>query len=227
MSLGDPGIALPHLTLQTAIGITVAISGNVLVSLALNLQKLAHIRLDRGRQNSPPDVERESRPPGRDTNARITHSNSATRFGAAQQALDENNWFETQPLIPHRSPSQPPPSSYGLAQYDVPVAGDDTRSRKSSSAARPRRHQRKRSFASRFPPLRLMLGGDSSDSLNGRVHRSDSSAIPVEDVFPQRNTRTSHQGKGKGTSWNTIEDGNESDYLRSKLWFATRDSLNL
>ena len=216
----DPGIVLPHLTLQTVIGISVAVAGNLLISLALNLQKLAHLRLDRGRQNNLSDVERESRPPGRNTSARITHSDTATRFGAPQPALEENNQFETQPLI-HRSTSQPPPSTYGLAQYDVPVAGDDARSRRSSNTARSRRHQRKRSFVSRFSPLRLMLGDDSSDSLNGRGHLSDSSAIPVEDVFPQRNTRTNHQSKGKAS--NTIEDGKESDYLHSKLWFVTRD----
>jgi hypothetical protein len=217
----DPGIVLPHLTLQTVIGISVALTGNLLISLALNLQKLAHLRLDRGRQNSLPDVERERRPLGRDTSARNIHSDTASRFGVSQPALEENNQFETQPLIPHRSLSQPPPSSYGLAQYDVPVAGDDARSRRSSNAARSRRDQRKRSFVSRFSPLRLMLGDDSSDSLNVRGHLSDSSAIPVEDVFPRRNTRTSHPGKGKTSD--TIEDGKESDYLRSKLWFVTRD----
>jgi hypothetical protein len=37
---------LPRLTTQTVIGIAVAISGNVLISLALNLQKLAHKRVD-------------------------------------------------------------------------------------------------------------------------------------------------------------------------------------
>lgn len=36
----------PSLPIETVIGIVVAISGNVLISLALNLQKLAHKRLD-------------------------------------------------------------------------------------------------------------------------------------------------------------------------------------
>lgn len=36
----------PSFPIETVIGIVVAISGNVLISLALNLQKLAHKRLD-------------------------------------------------------------------------------------------------------------------------------------------------------------------------------------
>ncbi|KAJ7283838.1 magnesium transporter NIPA-domain-containing protein [Mycena rebaudengoi] len=40
----DIGSKLPELTTGTVIGITVAITGNVLISLALNLQKLAHKR---------------------------------------------------------------------------------------------------------------------------------------------------------------------------------------
>jgi len=223
--MDDPGIALPHLTLQTVIGISVAIAGNVLISLALNLQKLAHLRLAHGRQNSSPDVEWEGRRPGHDTGTRIPHSDTAARLSAAQPALEGNNQFESQPLIPHRSSSQPPPLSYGLANYNVPVAGDDARSRNSSNTARSRRRQQKSSFVSRFLPPRLMIGNGSSNSSDYRVGLSDSSSIPVEDVFPGRNARTSHQGKA--TPRHTVEDGKESDYLRSKLWCASRDLLNL
>lgn len=216
-SVDDPGIAVPHLTLQTVIGISVSIAGNVLISLALNLQKLAHLRLHHQREDSLPDTERENRPPGRDTSTRhIIHPDTATRFGAAQQALQENNQF--QPLLPRRSPSQPPPSSYGLGPYHVSVAGDDARSRKSSSAARPRRHPRKHHFVSPFLPLRFMLGGNSVDSSNVRADLSDHLAMSVEDPFPRRNARTSHQGEA--SSPKLTEDGRESDYLRSKLWFA-------
>ncbi len=37
---------LPKLKMRTVIGIVVAVSGNVLISLALNLQKLAHRRVE-------------------------------------------------------------------------------------------------------------------------------------------------------------------------------------
>jgi hypothetical protein len=43
------GIEFPSVSRGTAIGISVAIAGNVLISLALNLQKLAHARLEKAR----------------------------------------------------------------------------------------------------------------------------------------------------------------------------------
>lgn len=44
------GIDLPRISTSTAAGIGVAIAGNVLISLALNCQKLAHRRLERERE---------------------------------------------------------------------------------------------------------------------------------------------------------------------------------
>lgn len=49
---------LPQLSTRTFIGIVVAVSGNVLISLALSLQKLAHKRL----QESKQDLNQEERP---------------------------------------------------------------------------------------------------------------------------------------------------------------------
>jgi hypothetical protein len=40
------GPDLPKLTLVTFIGIVMAVTGNVLISLALNLQKLAHKQME-------------------------------------------------------------------------------------------------------------------------------------------------------------------------------------
>lgn len=208
----DIGIVLPHLTLQAVIGITVSIAGNVLISLALNLQKLAHLRLERERQNGP-DTEGEGGPLGRDTNGR--HVDASSRFGAAQQRAEDHP-FETQPLIPKRSSHQLSPSSYGLPQYNSSITRDDSRSRKSSIAARARLRQRKQPFVSRFLPLGLVLGRDSSsDSSSARANLPD---ISVEDVFPQRSTRMNHRNNGKAPSSNMAEDETESDYLRSKLW---------
>ena len=51
----DPGdINWPTFDSATAAGIAVAVLGNVLISLALNLQKLAHRRLELERSPSPP-----------------------------------------------------------------------------------------------------------------------------------------------------------------------------
>ena len=48
-------VELPQVTTSSVIGITVAICGNVLISLALNFQKLAHKRLDRGETLGDPE----------------------------------------------------------------------------------------------------------------------------------------------------------------------------
>lgn len=218
-----PGIVLPHLTLQTVIGISVAVTGNVLISLALNLQKLAHLRLSHGRQNGITGVEREGRPTRRDTINGVGHPDNAARFGATQQALGENHQSETQPLIPRRSSSQPPPSSYDLAQYHN---RDDVSSRKSCNGPRSRRRPRKQPFVSRFLPLPSVLG-EYSHSSNGRVDLSPSAVFPVEDTLPQQNARSNRRGKGKGTSQDTIENDKESNYLHSKLWFVSRAPFNI
>lgn len=220
--MDDPGIILPHLTPQAIIGISVSIAGNVLISLALNLQKLAHLRLELAR-DSLSDTERESRQPECDLNARhVTRSDTAARLGPAEHALEDGEHIETQPLIPHRSSGQPSTSTYGLSQYTVPVPMD-ARSRKSSSSSRPTRHPRKPSFASKFLPPPLKFGVGPSDPFNSRVDRSGRSALPVEDVFTQGPTRIKPQGKGKISSQNTDmkEDRKESDYLRSKLWLVS------
>ncbi|KAG9317616.1 magnesium transporter NIPA-domain-containing protein [Chiua virens] len=219
--LDDPRIVFPHLTLQTVIGISVAIAGNVLISLALNLQKLAHQRLDHGRQSGLTNGEREGGLPGRDTSTRhIVRPDNTSRFSATQQASEENGHFEAQPLISHRSSSQSPLSSYGVAEYNVAVVGDDGGSRKSTNTARSRRCPRQRSFVSRFLLLQSLLGSGSSDSRN---FRADSS---VKDAFPQRSTRTADQGQGKAAQGKT-KDQKESDYLRSKLWWSGFILMNI
>lgn len=55
---GGTDIGLPEISQETAAGIAVAIAGNILISLALNFQKLAHRRIDRyrGTKTHPPTI---------------------------------------------------------------------------------------------------------------------------------------------------------------------------
>ncbi|KAF9247146.1 magnesium transporter NIPA-domain-containing protein [Melanogaster broomeanus] len=213
-TIHEKGIDLPHLTLHTVIGITVAIAGNVLISLALNLQKLAHSRLDRERDKLR--QERESRTLERNTNSRrVAHLATAANTGGSQLATQESLQLETQPLIPHRSSSLPPTNSYGLAHSGTPAASEDTRSQKSSYTTRSRQRQYKQGLASRFLPLGLSLGSNTSDSSRTNGHRPGITTIPVDDVSSGRDGRA---GKYPPEEWD--EDGNESDYLRSKLWWS-------
>ncbi|KAF9222071.1 DUF803-domain-containing protein [Gyrodon lividus] len=212
-TIDEPGIGLPHLTLQTVIGISVAIVGNVLISLALNLQKLAHSRLDRERDKVR--RERENRRSQHNTNSgRLAHLDTAPNPGGSKQVAHGSLQLERQPLMPHRSSSSPPTTSYGLTHNDDSTASDDARSRKSSNAARSRRRQHKQSFTSRFLPLRLNLGSNTSDPSGIHAHTPETLGIPVDIIFPDRDRRT-----GKAHLQESDEDGNESDYLYSKLWW--------
>ncbi|KAI0824671.1 magnesium transporter NIPA-domain-containing protein [Trametes gibbosa] len=65
------GIDLPRITTSAAAGIAVAISGNILISLALNCQKLAHRRLESERKAVGQELRRPT--PYRSTSAPTDH----------------------------------------------------------------------------------------------------------------------------------------------------------
>ncbi|KAH7887889.1 magnesium transporter NIPA-domain-containing protein [Phlebopus sp. FC_14] len=205
----DPGVDLPHLTLQTIIGISVAIAGNVLISLALNIQKLVHLRLELERENVI--RERQSRRPERLTaSSCLSHATNASPYPTgSHQPAQESLLLETRPLMPHRSHSSPP-TSYGVAKNDIIAVSDDTRSRKSSYTTRSRRRQRKKGFASRFLPL--TPGSTSRDSTK---LASDNAVIPVDDIPSDERNRSGRVKRAD--DW--VEGEGESNYLHSKLWW--------
>ena len=101
----------PSLPIEDVIGIVVAISGNVLISLALNLQKLAHKRLDaqkcfhanRSGHIRPLLTPRRGSPYGPSPNERDEDSDTVT------EPLSPPQWnipiLESQPLLSYRSGS--------------------------------------------------------------------------------------------------------------------------
>ncbi|EIW61768.1 DUF803-domain-containing protein [Trametes versicolor FP-101664 SS1] len=97
------GIDLPRITSPAAAGIAVAITGNILISLALNCQKLAHRRLESERKAVGQELRRP--PPHRSTSAphgpalrRPTQSlNTTHSTPVAAVAILVNE--ETEPLL--------------------------------------------------------------------------------------------------------------------------------
>ena len=86
------GIDLPQISPSTAAGIGVAIAGNILISLALNCQKLAHRRLERERDAAPRPLKPTS------TNGHILgDSQQHEYYGASTQSLPT-------PVPPERVP---------------------------------------------------------------------------------------------------------------------------
>ncbi|KAG1820346.1 magnesium transporter NIPA-domain-containing protein [Suillus subaureus] len=220
-NIDEPGIDLPHLTLQTVIGITVAIAGNVLISLALNLQKLAHIRLEKAQKQAR--MERELHVSGDALRSISPHDQRPS--GDPSVCSHES---ETQPLIQGSS------ASCSRARYGTSAPPgtrrDDSRSRKSTSSARGRRPgqpSRKPSFVSRFIPFHL--GQPEHDGVNENVsHTQETLAIPVDVIPAERIVALNGNGRRAAPSpglWE--EEGTESDYLRSKIWWSGFILMNI
>ncbi|KAK7049641.1 hypothetical protein VNI00_005672 [Paramarasmius palmivorus] len=188
------GEILPELTTATVIGITVAIAGNVLISLALNIQKLAHQRLDaekpsrsesapRGRTAST--LEEEEEDEGDNTN-----DNNITNASSQPQASSSSSTSEaeSQPLLPF---PRVQPGEYGtVTPYD---------SNKPKAWSWFSRRRKKTPELSSMPV-----------------------EIITEESFQAQNGLTNGNGhkKPEDTRKEDVTDGNESDYLKSKLWWS-------
>lgn len=212
-SSDEPGVDMPHLTLQTVIGISVAVAGNVLISLALNLQKLAHLRLAKERTQAR--MERELHVSGDRIYSRSLHDRTPSEDPAATHEP------EAQPLIQDSSTTGSR-THYG-ASASVETRRDDSRSRKSTSSTRVRKSgkpQRKPNFASRFLPFRISLHGGAKDG-HENVSHQEVSAIPVHVIPAEHLVTLDGNRRQKCPSPEVLEDeGTESDYLRSKLWLV-------
>lgn len=219
VSIDEPGIDLPHLTLQTIIGITVAIAGNVLISLALNLQKLAHIRLEKAQKQAR--MERELHVSGDAPRSRSPHDQRPSGDPAAC-----SHESETQPLIQDSSTNR------ARARYGNTTSPgtrrDDSRSRKSTSSARgrkPGQPSRKPSFVSRCIPFHLGQHGGVNENVS---HTQETLAIPVDVIPAERIVSLNGNGRRAPPSpelWE--EEGTESDYLRSKIWWSGFILMNI
>ncbi|KAH9482842.1 putative magnesium transporter NIPA1 [Psilocybe cubensis] len=183
---------LPSITTQTLIGIIVAISGNVLISLALNLQKLAHMR-----------VEKKKKLAGDSTNGK-NHDTSPDENGGVVAAgthniPEEEDVFSDSPTPTERQP---------LIAFPEPIIRDY--GSEASGSPKILASKVKRPFVSRFNPLRI------------RNKVSQAKYIPVEIMtedaalhgLPSRN---SNGLKRQGSSDSVNK--NEGDYLKSKLWW--------
>jgi len=203
---------LPTMTTQTFIGISVAITGNILISLALNLQKLAHKRveirkkaLNNGKQpghsenNDYNDLSenRVSEDPSLDEH---DEDRELLNFRREQMDVFSNSPSEIQPLIAF------PESGSTLQHYGT----DPSPGR--SAVTKPSEVQR--STASRLLPTRFL----SKKAASGR-------SIPPDDNMSEEGALQGLPTIQKGLKIELEADyqkqGNESDYLKSRLWLAT------
>ncbi|KAJ3916358.1 magnesium transporter NIPA-domain-containing protein [Lentinula edodes] len=187
---------LPELTTGTVIGISVAVAGNVLISLALNLQKLAHKRLDAEKNSSFDGSNGKHKSPTERRAVSTVDEGEEGRESFVDEPVDhivESNYggeSEGESLLPFPR-TQQFSGEYGTLESPA-------RSMKSKLLSRifPAK--------SRSKPRPIVL--------------------PVDIVYPSRT-----QNKSRPT---IVEDsivseddadvktGNESDYLKSKLWWS-------
>ncbi|KAG6880299.1 hypothetical protein C0992_000076 [Termitomyces sp. T32_za158] len=185
---------LPKLTRATFIGILIAVSGNVLISLALNLQKLAHRRIEAGYQVKHPGT---------------ANANGARRRRSDSLRLDEHDEDVTQTtsLLDLSSPEIRPTEAGPLLPLPhTPGYGSAAHGPNGGVVNR----DRSRSVSSQVVPAWRKSGRPPSDaSLNGAMAVD---VVSEETALLRQNSKSQRQ--------NMVEDGHETAYLKSKLWWV-------
>ncbi|KAJ7228812.1 magnesium transporter NIPA-domain-containing protein [Mycena pura] len=171
----DISSKLPELNTGTVIGITIAISGNVLISLALNLQKLAHKRMEAERLQDE---------------------------GTSSGTLDPNGNDVSQ--AGDNLPENAQPADAVVLVRQRSDYGSTSRSRPST----------KETLLSRLFRSRQARVADE-------IASERTALLPV-DVIMEEDRRPNREPENKA-----LEDGNESDYLKSKLWWLGFALMNV
>lgn len=191
-SAGDvPEIQLPEIDKRTIIGVSVAIAGNILISLALNLQKLSHRRRDLNTespktQHGGVDITRLSNPP-MERLRELSYEDMEHASNGGE--LNTIRRPRLDPLEPESEPLLPRASTHG-------------------STGRPNTKKRALFFRYFFPAEPSNLGRQPAPATPGTPQWQ----IPVR---PQRASRANSNNT---TSSSIVSNGKESDYLKSKLW---------
>ncbi|KAF9535114.1 magnesium transporter NIPA-domain-containing protein [Crepidotus variabilis] len=192
---------LPKLSFRTFIGILMAVSGNVLISLALNLQKLAHKRVETERNDikkgrSSEFSESIVNPPTPDERDEDQESNSRN---------DQDDIFTNRNTTAQRDAELQP-----LTSRMEPMAHDYGTGSSTPPSERPTTTP-KRTFTSRFNPLRRKKPGAKF-------------MLPVdvisEDAALHGLATLRKKPSSSEDSDSDAVDENEGEYLKSKLWWT-------
>ncbi|KAH9947323.1 DUF803-domain-containing protein, partial [Amylocystis lapponica] len=208
---------LPRISRATFAGILIAISGNVLISLALNCQKLAHQRLEREREVQAQELSNQA--PGHATH---TDAADAIRTSGASSGIDmEDTFGDEESGVPLKSPASTP---VAVSESEPLLRPDDRAPAASYGASEgrpPLLPPKRRTFFSRFAfrkrdrserPFR-----DADTSHLAITH----ALVPVDvvTVLPESLANGDESRPGANAEDKEHYDGNESDYLKSKLWW--------
>ncbi|KAJ7047522.1 DUF803-domain-containing protein [Mycena alexandri] len=192
----DLGGKLPEMTTATFIGISVAIGGNVLISLALNLQKLAHKRMEVEKQ------DRQATPP---LNNGASHPDEISEAGEyPQPEVAHVPLLEAAVLVSRRpdyGSTSRPGSSTDLQDHEINVSPKKTLL---SNLFRSKRQRAANGNASERTTLLSVDVITEEQAMAGRRPKREPEDEPPE-----------------------FEAGNESDYLKSKLWWLGFTLMNV
>jgi magnesium transporter len=187
-------------TTQSFIGIIVAICGNVVISLALNCQKLAHQRIERKRENSEPEYKRESSP--------IKPANGEASVAVVDAVVVP---AETEPLLNGsdgtRYGSSGPKSPMGLALNIKAKPTPPKVTHRSTVGSEPQSPLRLSSLSEDtvvpIQPTDIPISPNEEDILS----EPDESRAPVSHL---------HNEEAGGREEEDISG--ETEYLKTKLW---------
>ncbi len=212
-------ITLPNLNRATVAGISVAIVGNILISLALNCQKLAHHRLEHDRENKQEPVSQD---PGSQNGLKVT------TIGASVNEEEEESG-EVTPTGEHpfgghlrRTTSGntvlSPVSGVAILETEH-LLGDGERvpSYGTHAPANSGTYGKQATaLLSRLSPWRKRAKrvASSPDHAHGGASHS---LIPIDVVEVRQTPDNGCSDAGTGAK----DDVSESDYLKSKLWYVS------
>ncbi|EIN10604.1 DUF803-domain-containing protein [Punctularia strigosozonata HHB-11173 SS5] len=201
-----PSIPGPRVSTREAIGIAVAICGNVLISFALNLQKLAHRRIELKRQH----VEQPSVHTSTEEDCEDDHSASDEVEARVNSVRDapRDQWtpsriLETVPLLQQRSFES---GSYGSPMTGVLPFGTSSPRRRRF----PMRMFFRRKSTPKSPPMNhpniILTPATPGTGSPSQASDDDTTYSDERNPSPTESTRSvvAHQ---------------ETDYLKTKLWW--------
>jgi hypothetical protein len=198
---------LPTMTTQTFIGILVAITGNVLISLALNLQKVAHKRVETLNKKALDNRKRR----------RYTENNGYNDLSESRvsegPSLDEQD--EDRELLEVRTTqldvfSDPPSNIQLLTTFPESEATlqhyGTNASRGHSAVTKPLKTKRSNASRSLLSPF------FSKKAVSGR-------RIPPDDMSEEQRLLPTHKGLDD-ESEAEHHNPKEGNYLKSKIWLT-------
>ncbi|PPQ66756.1 hypothetical protein CVT24_008713 [Panaeolus cyanescens] len=194
---------LPKLTTRTLVGIVVAVSGNVLISLALNLQKLAHKRVEDRRNRLSPSTQHVATLQEQDEDQATLNSPAISPASDVCVPDSQRSTGETQPLLA-RTPT-PTASPVTAHNYGTEPSGLTAHS-----------SPKKRSLVSRLIPFR-------------RSKKQNIYVLPVDIMSEDAALHGISSNKRKPTDpqGEDLVKTNEGEYLKSKLWWLGFTLMNV